>query len=457
VTRALRAALAGLLAGGALAAPAQAAPRELHLGFVDDAVLFDRDPAVRSTWLGNMRAVGADRVRVSANWRSIARRAPAAGDDPADPAWSGYAWAAFDTAVADARAAGLEPIVLVSSAPAWAEGAGRPQSAPAGSWRPDPAALAAFARAVSLRHPEVRFWQAWNEPNLDVYLSPQFAAGRPAAPAHYRRMLNAFHAAIKAVDPRDVVITAGTAPFGDAGNSGRRTPPARFVRELLCLRGRDLAPAACPQPARFDVLAHHPYSVGSPRRKALNADDVSIPDLHKLVRPLRRAEAHGRALGARRHGVWVTEVSWDSAPADPQGVPAATHARWLEEALYLFWRAGVDTVTWWLARDQAPTPSFDTTYQSGVFARDGTPKPAARAFAFPLVADRLSGRRVRIWGRAPGAGPVVVQRRTRGSWSSVAALPASAGQVFTRTLGLARGTRIRARQGAATSLTWTVR
>ena len=152
-----------------------------------------------------------------------------------------------------------------------------------------------------------------------MYLTPQWENGAPASPAHYRRMLNAFYDAVKGVNPANRVITAGTAPFGDPGTSGKRMRPARFDRELFCVSG-----AACANPAKFDVLSHHPYSVGGPNRKALNADDVSVPDLDKLVKPLRRAERTRRVGGARRHAVWVTELSWDSSPPDPLGVPGAT-------------------------------------------------------------------------------------------------------------------------------------
>ena len=338
----------------------------------------------------------------------------------------------------------------INGAPDWAEGPDRPPSAPPGSWRPDPAALGAFARAAALRYPGVRYWQAWNEPNLNVYLTPQWLQGKPASPAHYRLMLNAFYDAVKGVNPANRVITAGTAPFGDPGTNGKRMRPARFDRELFCVSG-----AACANPAKFDVLSHHPYSVGGPNRKALNADDVSVPDLDKLVKPLRQAERTHRVGGARHHAVWVTELSWDSSPPDPLGVPAQQQARWLEESLYVLWRSGVDTVIWFLARDQEPTPSYGDTYQSGVFLRDGTPKPSATAFAFPFVVEPAAGGKVRLWGRAPAAGRVVVQRRANGRWVSVASFQATAaGRVFTATVRRRAGAKFRARAGAMTSLVW---
>ena len=168
-----------------------------------------------------------------------------------------------------------------------------------------------------------------------------------------------------------------------------------------------------------------------------------------------RAERAGRVGGARRHAVWVTELSWDSSPPDPRGVPAQEQARWLEEALYVLWRSGVDTVTWFLVRDQAPTPSYGDTYQSGIFLRDGTPKPSATAFAFPFVAEPLGGGKVRLWGRAPAAGRVLVQRRVGGRWVATATFRASApGRIFTATARLRPGTQLRARADAATSLVW---
>src|SRR5205807_6855079 len=126
---------------------------------------------------------------------------------------------------------------------------------------------------------------------------------------------------VKAVNGRDVVITGGTAPFGDTPSGGNgRVPPATFVQELLCLHSDRLTPERCPQPAHFDILAHHPYSIAGPWWRALNSDDVSLPDFGKLTRVLHAAERSGRALPHGHKQLWVTEFSWDSNPPDPQGV-----------------------------------------------------------------------------------------------------------------------------------------
>ena len=181
-------------------------------------------------------------------------------------------------------------------------------------------------------------------------------------------------------------------------------PPARFVRELLR------------RPARFDVLAHHPYSVGGPFRARAQRRRRVDARPGQAERPLRAAERAGRALPRGPKRLWVTEVSWDSRPPDPDGVPAVVHARWLAQAFYVLWRQGVDTVLWFQVRDQAPRPSYAATSQSGVLRRDGSAKPARRAFAFPFVV-----RRSRVWALVPASGTMAIERRVGGRWRTVEA------------------------------------
>ncbi len=363
--------------------------------------------------------------------------------------------------------------MTILRAPRWAEGPGRAAGAAPGSWRPDPGQLAQFARAAARRYsgrfadplrpgaalPRVRDWQCWNEPNLAIYLTPQWARSgahfAPASPAVYRGLVNAFYAAVKAVDAGNLVIEAGTAPYGDPGVDGQRLPPVTFVRGLLCL-GATLAPLPCANPAHFDVLAHHPYAVAGPLAHALGRDDVAIPDLGRLTRPLAVAVRTGRLLPRGPKRLWITEFSWDSNPPDPQGVPTGTHARWLEAAFEELWREGADTLVWLNIRDDAPVPDYASSYQSGVFLRDGTPKFAAIAFRFPFVAHRTSRAGARVWGAAPGAGTVVIERLAGGGWRPVRQLRAPAGRAFDVVVPVAGAATLRARLGSTTSLPWSI-
>ena len=158
--------------------------------------------------------------------------------------------------------------------------------------------------------------------------------------------------------------------------------------------------------------------------------------------------------------VWITEISWDSRPPDPDGVPEARRARWLQDSFYSLWRQGASRIFWFLLRDQPPVPAFNRTYQSGLYTVDGEAKLSAQAFRLPFVARRTARRSkpVYVWGRSPITGPVAIERR-RGEAlepdrdgathapapSSRAASTAPAGAV------------LRARAGADVSLPTTVR
>ena len=70
------------------------------------------------------RKAGASIARIDAFWRAIAPTQPLSPTNPNDIA---YKWGTLDAAVADANAAGLDPLLTVSLAPNWAEGPGRPR------------------------------------------------------------------------------------------------------------------------------------------------------------------------------------------------------------------------------------------------------------------------------------------------------------------------------------------
>jgi len=464
--------------------PNAAAARGLQLGFHDDDAFTGPSDPESALALQHARDAGATVARFFVYWNTVAVSGTPPADlaAAADPAWPGYDWTRTDRTVRRMASAGIEPIAAVHRAPAWAEGSGRPAvslDAPAGTWRPSPEHFGAFATALARRYsgaypdplrpgqplPAVRRWQGWNEPNLSTYLSPQWrraASGHAAeSPRLYRALINAFYRAIKDVDRRNLVISASTAPYGDPQPGGRRIQPLRFYRSLLCLRGgARLRATRCGTSVWFDVVAHNPYPIGGPLRRALNADDMAIPDLHKLDRPLAVARRARTLRPATRKPVWVSEVSWDSAP-DPDGLSQAQQARNLAGAFYVLWRQGVDLVTWWLLRDDAPVPSYSASYQSGIFTRGATvgqdlPKPSFTAFSFPFTAYR-SGGAARLWGLAPaGQRAVVIERRSRGRWVIVRRLRAGGNRVFVGRLQVRGSALLRARTGTGTSVSWRV-
>ena len=471
----MRSLLTGLLAAVLLAtAPGAGAQPGLTIGFSADPALTAGTSASRAVWIDRALADGAGIVRVNVEWSRVAPVRRPRGFNASDPASPGYDWSAIDGPVKDLSAHGLGALLNITNAPAWAQGPHRPRGALPGTWRPDPQQFASFARAAALRYdgrfpdpqapvsflPRVHYWQAWNEPNLDTYLSPQWIrAGRgyvAESPIIYRRLLNAFYAAVKGVHSSNFVVTAGTAPYGDPPG-GHRIPPVAFDRALFCLSGAlALRPVHCPDPAHLDAVSHHPYGIQGPLWHAYNADDAAVPDIYKIARVLHAAQRAGTVLPRGHKRLWVTEISWDSSPPDPNGVPIAQQARWYEQALYVLWRQGVDTVLWLQIEDSPPIPNYAASYQAGLYYLNGRPKPAVQAIRFPFVTQRSSAGVVQAWGRAPQAGTLAIQRRgPGGSWQVLKRIALAGDQVFTTALTLRGGAVLRAQLAAQTSLTWT--
>ena len=218
------------------------------------------------------------------------------------------------------------------------------------------------------------------------------------------------------------------------------------MRELLCLRGSKLRRFRCRAPAKLDAIAHHPYAVSGPRKGAFRPDDISVADVSRLVRVLRAAEKARTVRPARRKRLWITELSWDSNPPDPDGVPEARRARWVADAFYLLWRQGVDTITWFQLIDSPEGRGYPYTIQAGLFSLDGRPKLSSAVFRFPFVAERENRARVRIGGRrrvgprwrSSGSAEAAGRRWPRCVRAALGSLPARLSSAAARPCALSR-------------------
>jgi hypothetical protein len=451
-------------------------------GISEGTLLLDENPQVRELALTRINRTGASTVRIPVDWRDFVVADPPAGFDARDPASPAYRFATLDAAVQSVTAAGLEPLLVVSHAPAFAEAPHRWPYAYPGSWAPSPAALEEFAAALAQRYdgsfpdpatpgrvlPRVRLFQAWNEPNLARYLEPQWIAeeGRWSAfsPLLYRQLLNGFYTGVKSVQPADMVVTAGVAPNGDPVGVGR-IAPVTFLREMLCLGS---ARGSCPEPPHFDALDFHPLSVGDPDLPAVSSLDVSLSDAAKIAGLLKQAERLGTALPDGVKPVWVTELNWESAPQSPQGVPADQQAQVISRALHRLWITGVSLVAWQFLIDPYPalhaaTPTGGTIeyqrpaglYSAGAGGNPETalPKPFLRGFTFPFDPLRVDRGHVRLWAllMRPGQA-VLLQRQGRARvWLTIARLDADRSGVLNTLVKLRGAMRLRLESGALTS------
>ncbi|HWH93390.1 MAG TPA: hypothetical protein VNT03_05970, partial [Baekduia sp.] len=409
----------------------------LARGISDGALLENASGAVRRRAGAAARALGASVVRLPVSWSNTLPGAPPVdASDPGDPA---YDFSVRDAAVRDAVAAGLTPLLVVSHAPPYAEAPGRWRYAAAGAWAPSPGELAAFGAALARRYsgswpdpawpgrtlPRVVAFQAWNEPNLPRYLAPQWTVrgGRwvPWAPAHYRRMVNAFAGAVRAVQPDATIVSAGLAPNGEGVDGAGRMTPVRFLRALLCLAPPAGRPIACGgEKTDFDVMAFHPLSVGAPDAAARSALDVSVADVGKVRALLRIAERRGR-LARHAPALWVTELNWTTGAISRNRRAAA-----VGRGLHRLWAAGTRVVVWHFLEDPSGLPDR----QAGLRTRGlggpltGHAKAYARGFALPVdVAYRGRGSgRADVWTLPLAGGTLRVQWQRRGAarrWKTV--------------------------------------
>jgi hypothetical protein len=447
------------------------------------ALILDGSPALAAATIARARASGARVVRVPMSWRAVERLgAPADPTNPGDPA---YDFALWDDLVRRIARSGMEPLVTVYEAPARDESSPRWPFAAPGTWAPDPAALGRFAAAAARRYsgrypdpldprnplPRVRLWQAWNEPNLGRFLQPQWVVrnGRWHAysPLRYRAMLNAFWDGIKRVDPRATVLTAGTAPIGEPRDGEGRMAPVRFWQAVVCL---GIAPRLhverCPDPAHFDLLAHHPLSIRDPTAESPGPLDVGIADLDRIGRLLRSAQRHGLVRPRTGQRLAVTELNWDSLPPNPRGVPARLITRYVSTALFLLWRQRVALVLWQIVRDPLPAPTA-RLHPAGLYRIDprypldpgrDRPKPALRSFRMPFAAWRHSRRTVEVWGlvRFPGHRRAAIERRQGGRWRMVDEATVDSSGMVAATLVIRGRAVLRLTDRGGTSAAWSV-
>jgi hypothetical protein len=410
--------------------------------------------SVTQSDLAEVEAVGASIVRLTIPWGHVAPPDEPTQWTPSDPADPNYDWTQLDADVGAILAARFQPLITISGAPRWAQK--RPIATdPIAANEPDAKAYGVFAHAVAARYsgtfeglPRVRYFQAWNEPNISLYLTPQLVDGTPIAAPLYRSMLNAFAKSVHDVHAGNVVVAGGLAPFRDITSSiiaqNDDWGPLSFMRSVLCL-SKELRPT-CSTRVSADVWALHPYTSGGPTHHAVLADDVSLGDLPKVRKVLDAAARVGH-LTVRHPQLWVTEFSWDSNPPDPMGVPIGLLTRWVAEAVYRMWQNDVRVVTWLQLRDQ---PLADGYFQSGLRYTSGRPKPILRAFRFPFVAFAKTSS-VSVWGRTPGGRParVVVEWANHGVWKRVGVVRADANGIFQTDVALRKSGRMRAKIGAS--------
>jgi cellulase (glycosyl hydrolase family 5) len=357
------AALVFLLRGGAdepVTLPGSSMPGRLIVGFQDDSSF--RWSADRAESLDQARDANATVIRTIVVWKDTATNRPVNPTDPFDPA---YSLDDVDDLVRSAQQRGIELLITIWGTPGWANGDATPNHPPA-----DTKDLEAFAQALADRYsgrhpgyPAIRLFSAWNEPNLEQFLTPQFdAGGQSVSPALYAELARAIYDGVKGGNPDALVAIGETSPRGhdrpSKGSVQDSHSPARFARLLSEERPK----------LDFDAWAQHPYP---PRPGIAPAQPVRWPRV-ALGNLERFGESLDEWFGGQGTPMWITEYGHETSPGDPRGVPPDTQARFVEEALSL--AAGnprVRVLVWFVLQDR-----LGERWNSGLIAEHGSPKPA---------------------------------------------------------------------------------
>jgi hypothetical protein len=312
-------------------------------------------------------------------------------------------------------------------------------------------------------------WTIWNEPNHPGFLQPQWqqtSAGlAPNSPYLYRRLVDAAYPAVKQLEPDSTVLVGATSSIGASHPSSAASgmAPLVFLRALACVDRRlhpiETGSCAGYTPLEGDGWSHHPYELlhtpdWSDRS---NPDTAMMGDLGRLTGLLDRLVAmHRIAPGLRR--VWLTEFGYESNPPDPvKPFTPLEQARLINWAEYLAWRnPDVQSFAQFLLNDMGTVSSADAArgkrdwgdWQSGLYFRDGTAKPAATSFAMAMHVDcRTAAKRRRyfVWGhlrRGTGVRAITLQRFA-GATVTALQLTTDAGGYLARTLPYTRAARFR--------------
>jgi hypothetical protein len=313
--------------------------------------VFGTQPAMIQQELASAKTANARWIRIGISWNALEASRKRSYEKP------GMNENAFlldiDKQIDGARARGMHVLAFVDSTPAWATADGtRGQGKPPSPEHYDD--YAAFVGRLAKRWTtNVAAWQIWNEPNLD-----HFWKGTDAAA--YAKLVSVAAPAIKAQNPRAIIVTAGLSPTG--------VDPYAFVARMF---SAGIGPHA-------DRLGLNSYPYDTPERCERRAD--KLPETYELC-SLSVLVKVARQNDPTIQG-WVTELGWSTLKdwRYPNQASPTEQAAYLKRAdKVLTRRGGVQKAFWYALRD---TGTDKTSWHEnlGLLSSSFTRKPALAAF-----------------------------------------------------------------------------
>jgi hypothetical protein len=294
------------------AAPAAPAPRtSTGFGYGIQAHIYGGDAQI----YGLITGMGFNWVKQQVEWSRI------------ETAKGQYNWGDIDRIVSGARAAGLNILLSVVKAPAWAR--------PGGDFSVEgppnnPQDFADFMGAMAARYKgRVQAYEVWNEQNLHYEWGNE-----PINAARYVDMLRRCYSAIKAADPGAIVVSGAPTPTGM--NDGKIAIDDRLYLEQMYQAGL----------ARYcDAVGVHPSGYNNPPDADWRTwSDPSAPSFKGHPSFFFRGTMEGYRNIMVKYGdgnkrLWPTEFGWSTfqslGTSAPAGYEYANHNTEAEQAQFL--------------------------------------------------------------------------------------------------------------------------
>ncbi|MCB9454006.1 MAG: cellulase family glycosylhydrolase [Anaerolineaceae bacterium] len=256
------------------------------------------EPAKREQQIQMIADAGFGWIRQEFAWEDIEvhgrgdyedRRNDLDGDGQPDAV---DAWAKYDQIVDLADQYGLQIQARLSNPPDWTHA-----NPDIGDKAPpdDVQDFVNYAVTLAERYKgRVRYFQIWNEPNI----YPEWG-NQPVNPEAYTDLLCRTYAALKAVDPDNVIIAAALAPTVSLS-------PENLNDFVFLQRMYDAGAGEC-----FDIMAAQGYGLNSgPTDHRMRPTTVNFAH-NVYIRDLMVAN------GDAEKPIWISEMGWNTQPDDP--------------------------------------------------------------------------------------------------------------------------------------------
>jgi spore germination protein YaaH len=297
---------------GESASPAPA-PRNTSFGYGIQAHWYYTDHA---QLVNHIKALGFNWTKQQVEWKAV----ESGGKGQ-------YNWGELDRIVESCHANGINLLLSVVKAPAWARPPGadlRVEGPPA-----NPQDFADFLSAMAARYKgKVQAYEIWNEQNLHYEWGNQ-----PINAAQYMELLKAAYRAIKAVDPNAIVVSGALTPTGV--NDGRTAIDDVVYLEQMYQNGLK---------NYSDAIGAHPSGYNNPPDAKFGYNDPAEPAFknHPSFFFRETMERYRNVMvkyGDSNKKIWATEFGWASienlAPSPAPGYEYAANVTEAEQAEYI--------------------------------------------------------------------------------------------------------------------------